>query len=266
MVGFYERFAEPEKVAFWGALARMAPRAAPAAASAGRAALNVGKGMMGGSSNKQKINTTSSTEAETVAVHDNMPNILWTRYFLEEQGYPMRPSVIHQDNQSAELLETNGQGSSSKRTRHMNIRYFFVADCKDWGHVTIKYCPTDEMIGDFFTKPLGGAKFCRFRNIIMNCEQDEYGPVDMNELMSEHHKRIVIRQQIPNDNELTESQSRFGCSQECVGPRSDPMWAAVRIAHKNTTYKSRVSTRTPSVGHTGDGRRRRRTAIRTVAE
>lgn len=47
MVGFYERFAEPEKVAFWGALARMAPRAAPAAASAGRAALNVGKGMMG---------------------------------------------------------------------------------------------------------------------------------------------------------------------------------------------------------------------------
>ena len=40
--------------------------------------MTFGKGMMGGSSNKQKINTTSSTEAETVAVHDNMPNILWT--------------------------------------------------------------------------------------------------------------------------------------------------------------------------------------------
>lgn len=115
--------------------------------------------MMNGSSNKQKLNTTSSTEAEIVAVHDNMPAVLWTRYFLESQGYPMKPTVIHQDNQSSILLETNGRGSSSKHTRHMNIRYFFIADCVERQHVTIKYCPTDLMIGDFFTKPLGGAKF-----------------------------------------------------------------------------------------------------------
>ena len=119
--------------------------------------MTFGRGMMNGSSNKQKINTTSSTEAEMVAVHDNMPAILWTRYFLEAQGYPMRPTVIHQDNQSSMLLETNGRGSSSKQTRHMNIRYFFVADCVERGHITIKHYPTDEMIGDFFTKPISGA-------------------------------------------------------------------------------------------------------------
>ncbi len=145
--------------------------------------MTFGKGMMNGSSNKQKINTTSSTEAETVAVHDNMPSILWTQYFLEEQGYPLLPSIIHQDNQSAMLLETNGRASSSKRTRHMNIRYFFVADCQERGHVKIQYCPTDEMVGDFFTKPLGGAKFRRFRNIIMNCARDEHGPVDTDALL-----------------------------------------------------------------------------------
>jgi len=83
--------------------------------------MTFGKGMMNGSSNKQKINTTSSTEAEVVAVHDNMPAILWTRYFLKEQGYPLKSSIVHQDNQSAMLLEMNGWGSSSKRTRHMNI-------------------------------------------------------------------------------------------------------------------------------------------------
>ena len=48
--------------------------------------MTFGRGMMNGSSNKQKINTMSSMEAKTVAVHDNMPSILWTRYFLEEQG------------------------------------------------------------------------------------------------------------------------------------------------------------------------------------
>jgi len=41
-----------------------------------------GKGMIDGSPRTQKINTTSSTEAEVVAVHENMPVILWTRYFL----------------------------------------------------------------------------------------------------------------------------------------------------------------------------------------
>ena len=121
--------------------------------------MTLGRGMMGGTSITQRINTTSSTQAEVVAIHDNMGPILWTQYFLEEQGYPMRPSVIHQDNQSVMLLETNGRGSSSKRTRHMNIRYFFVADCQKRNEIIITYCPTDEMIGDFFTKPLGGAKF-----------------------------------------------------------------------------------------------------------
>ena len=41
-----------------------------------------GRVMMNGTSNKQKINTTSSTEAEVVVVHDNMPAVLWTQYFL----------------------------------------------------------------------------------------------------------------------------------------------------------------------------------------
>ena len=121
--------------------------------------MTFGKGIMDGSSRGQRINTTSSTEAEVVAVHDNMAAILWTRYFLDTQGYPLKPSKLHQDNLSSKLLETNSRGSSSNRTRHMNIRYFFVADVCAHNEITLEYCPTDEMIGDFFTKPLGGAKF-----------------------------------------------------------------------------------------------------------
>ena len=126
-----------------------------------------GKGMMNGTSTKQNINTTSSTEAETVALHGNLPSIVWTQFFLEEQGYPMKSSTIHQDNQNAMLLETNRHGSGNKQTCHMSISYFFMADCQKRGQVTIKYCLTDKMISDFFTKPLGAAKFCRFHNIII---------------------------------------------------------------------------------------------------
>jgi hypothetical protein len=34
--------------------------------------------------------------------------------------------------------------------------------------VVVKYCPTDDMIGNFMTKPLVGAKFVKFRDLIMN--------------------------------------------------------------------------------------------------
>lgn len=90
--------------------------------------MSFGRGMMNGSSNKQKLNTTSSNEAKMMAVHDNMPSILWTWYVLAEKGYPLKPCIIHQDNQSAMLLEKNRRASSSKWTRHMNILYFFAAD------------------------------------------------------------------------------------------------------------------------------------------
>lgn len=116
----------------------------------------------------------------------------------------------------------------------MNIRYFFVADIRERGHVIIKYCPTDAMIGDFFTKPLGGNKFRRFRNIIMNCERDDYGVVDMDTIMRDHYKRVCDDRGV-NDDEPTVSRTlKTVGSQECVGPRSNHMWAAVRIAHKNT--------------------------------
>ena len=37
-------------------------------------------------------------------------------------------NVIYQDNQSAIILEKNGKRSSSKRTRHINTRYYFITD------------------------------------------------------------------------------------------------------------------------------------------
>ena len=116
-------------------------------------AMTLGKGAVYGTSAKQKINTRSSTETEVVAVNDVIGQVLWTSYFLRAQGYDVEDSVIYQDNMSAMLLEKNGRASSSKKTRHIHIRYFFVQDKIQSGEVSIAHCPTEHMVADFFTKP-----------------------------------------------------------------------------------------------------------------
>jgi hypothetical protein len=130
--------------------------------------LSMGKGSTCSASKSQRLNTKSSTEAEVVGVDDVMAQVLWIRYFLEAQGRKVEKNTAHQDNQSAVLLERNGPGSSSKRTRHINVRYFFVSDRIKSGEMNVECCPTGEMVADFFTKPLPKAKFTKFRNLIMN--------------------------------------------------------------------------------------------------
>ena len=62
-------------------------------------------------SRKQKLNTKISTEADFVGVDDVLTQVIWTRYFLKEQGYMIHNNVIYQDNQSAIRLEKNGKRS-----------------------------------------------------------------------------------------------------------------------------------------------------------
>ena len=127
----------------------------------------MGDGAIQSISRKQKINTKSSTEAELVAVDDISTMILWTQLFMESQGYDLAQNIVYQDNKSAILLETNGKKSSSKRTRALNIRYFFITDQVERKKVEIQYCPTGEMTADYMTKPLQGKLFEKFRDEIM---------------------------------------------------------------------------------------------------
>jgi KUP system potassium uptake protein len=176
--------------------------------------MTMGKGGVIGGFTKQKINTTSSTEAEIVGVHDGMGSILWVTYFLEAQVYPVKPVTIHQDNMSTMLLANNGRASSSKRTRHINIRYFFITDRIGRREIAVKYCPTDDMIADFYTKPLNGSKFRKFRNLIMNCgnDVDDDTPTPLCVPITEVPK-TKLNDPLPNH---TYKDALIG-SQECVG-------------------------------------------------
>ena len=134
------------------------------------AMLSMGKGAIFSTSTKQKINTKSSTEAEFVGVDDLMHQILWTRLFLTAQGFHVNDNVIYQDNESAIKLQNNGRGSSGKRTRHINIRYYFITDRIANGDVRVQHCPTDRLIADFYTKALQGHLFRLFRSLILNLD------------------------------------------------------------------------------------------------
>jgi hypothetical protein len=129
--------------------------------------LSLGRGFPIVSSTKQKLNAWSSTESELVGADDFMPATCWTRYFMEAQGYPIKDNVSYQDNKSSILLEKNGKASSSKRMKHVNIRYFFITDRINKNELSIEWCPTGNMIGDYATKPLQGPMFKKFRDYIM---------------------------------------------------------------------------------------------------
>jgi hypothetical protein len=130
--------------------------------------ITLGKGAVHAKSTKQKLVSKSSTESELVALSDEASQVLWTRNFLELQGYSMRPAKIYQDNMSTIALADKGR-STSERTRHINVRYFFTKDKVESGELVIEYLPTEEMLADLLTKPLQGALFRRLRNQLLNC-------------------------------------------------------------------------------------------------
>ena len=130
-------------------------------------AVSMGTGAIMCKSTKQKLNTNSSTEAKVVGASDFLPATIWARMFLSAQGYDLTENVYFQDNQSAILLERNGRSSSGQKTRHIDIRYFFMQDRILSENLSVVYCPTECMLADFFTKPLQGALFRKFRDVLL---------------------------------------------------------------------------------------------------
>ena len=103
--------------------------------------------------------------------------------------------MVYQDNTSSILLERNGRSSSTKRTKHMNIRYFYVTEQVKKRAIHVTHCPTEEMVGDFFTKPLQGSLFIKMRNYIMGVEEPGYQVLPRSVLSIHNTNGIGIRKQ-----------------------------------------------------------------------
>jgi len=129
--------------------------------------ISIGNGAVFAKSSKQRLVTKSSTEAELVGISDALGYIIWTRNWMTAQGYSQEPATIYQDNQSTIVLAHKGH-TSGERTRHINIRYFFITDRIKDGEVSVKYLHTSQMTADGGSKPLQGRNFYNFVKAILN--------------------------------------------------------------------------------------------------
>jgi hypothetical protein len=173
-----------------------------------------------------------------------LPTTGWTRYFIEGQGYGVEASILNQDNLSAILLEKNGRASSSKRTKHINVRYFFIKDRIASDEITVKHCPATEMLADHFTKPLQGTMFRTFRAEIQGI------PIDMCDADLGWDRPCTINEQKQDEGSPS--------PQECVGTHKDRAYVGkvtkVIVPTVKVKDTSAVSLKTAAGGEQG-GRR-----------
>jgi hypothetical protein len=122
-------------------------------------------GAVSWSSKKQSIVTLSTTEAEYVAATHAAKEALWIRLFLAEITRPLKASVnLYCDNQSSIVITKDSKYHA--RTKHIDIRHHFIRDVVARKLITVRYCPTEDMVADILTKPLKTARFTHIRDLL----------------------------------------------------------------------------------------------------
>ena len=114
-------------------------------------------GVIGAYSHKQSCMSTSTTQAELIALDEGVQRAMCVRNFLKHQGKDLGPTVVFQDNKATIKLVENG-GPLSRCTRHINIKYFTIAEYIGNGNIKLEWCASEDMLADMLTKPLGGPQ------------------------------------------------------------------------------------------------------------
>jgi hypothetical protein len=117
-------------------------------------------------SNKQTQTAKSSGEAELISASDQAGELLHADRLMRAQGYTdMEAPILYQDNTSALDLIDKGRPISS-RSRHIDLKDFWLHEKQDLGLIVIHYLPTKDMYINVLTKPLQGSQFVRERNAL----------------------------------------------------------------------------------------------------
>ena len=124
----------------------------------------------------------------------------------------MNKNEIFQDNQNAIRLNKNGKNSCTGNSRHIDIKYVFVKDMVINNEVSISYCPTLNMLADFYTKPLQGALFKKFRSVLMG-----YESIDI--LFKPDF--LTFEERVGNSQKVTNIQKVSFEENECLENRAD---------------------------------------------
>jgi hypothetical protein len=134
----------------------------------------VNNGAVSWKSGLQSIVTLSSCEAEYVALCSEVCEVKYLRSLMRELGLKQAEStLIWEDNKAAILIAEN-ECSSAGRSKHIDVRYKFVAQAITEGSVRVRYTPTDMNLADVLTKAVPLATFERLVRLCLESKRGEY--------------------------------------------------------------------------------------------
>ena len=117
-------------------------------------------------STQQKSVALSTTEAELMALSVCVRDMLSLKQLLDDVVTIPLPMVCYCDNMGTVQMMNNG--SRSSRSKHIDIRYFFVREKIVEGVIKLVHVPSKENPADMFTKPLPAVSFCALKKEVQN--------------------------------------------------------------------------------------------------
>jgi hypothetical protein len=125
----------------------------------------LGEGTVTWSTQKQRVMTLSSCEAEYITGTGATCQAVWLHQLLKEMvGVKVSPPRIKMDNMSAIALSKNL--ILHDRSKHIKILYHFIRECVERGDVVLEFVDTQDQLADMFTKALGRVHFQELREKI----------------------------------------------------------------------------------------------------
>ena len=121
-------------------------------------------GAISWSAKQQQVVALSSTEAEYIGITHAAKEAIWLRSLLTDLVHPdfaTHAVRLYSDNKGAMDLAQNN--AFHARTKHIAIRYHFIREVVENGHVELGYRRTEDMPADLFTKPVTRARLDHLR-------------------------------------------------------------------------------------------------------
>ncbi len=116
-------------------------------------------------SKKQRTISTSTTEAEYIALGHGARKTIWLRRFLNELqivAQPIASVTFYGDNETSITLTKNAE--SQHRTKHIDVQHHYICKLVDERELEVKWICSTNILADGFTKTLSIDTFRRHRS------------------------------------------------------------------------------------------------------
>lgn len=115
-------------------------------------------------SHKQRLITDDTCCSEFVAAAECCTMIIWTHNLCKELGLRRKMTILYDDNQAAiKVIEAN---TGDYKVKGIDLKYHKIRDYVEQKEFVLEYCPSEDMLADILTKPLGPTQFRKLRQLL----------------------------------------------------------------------------------------------------